>query len=99
MPLLCKLGFREYPLRFTFIGTSIDDALESCCFVLLYFCYVTDLIGVLVIGKMMLPIFNLADIETELVTRARWRESPTQIYMQKRKEFAWEMVLRLSIKN
>jgi len=31
---------------------------------LLYICYVTGLIGALVIWKLMLPIFNLADIET-----------------------------------
>lgn len=99
LPLLCKLGFREYPLRFTFIDTSIHDALKSCWFVLFYCCYVTGLIGVLVIGKMMLPIFNLADIETELVTRARRSRVLFKLSMQNRKRFAWEVVLRLSIKN
>lgn len=44
---------------------------------LLCFCYVTGLIGALVIWKLMLPIFNLADIETVLVTRAKWK-SPTK---------------------
>lgn len=73
LPLLCKLGFIAYPLRFTFIGTSIHDALKSCCFPLLYFCYVMGLIGALAIWKLMLPIFSLANIEAVLVTRLRWK--------------------------
>lgn len=77
MTLLCKLGFIAYPLIFTFVGTSVHDALKSCWFMPLCFCYVIGLIGALVVWKRMLPIFSLADIETILVTRTRWK-SPTK---------------------
>lgn len=41
---------------------SVHDTLKNC-FVLLYFCYFTGLIGALVILNLMLPIFYLTAIE------------------------------------
>lgn len=61
-PSLLKLSFIAYPGRSTFMGYVYMmhvKALVLCCFII-----VRGLIGALVIWKLILPIFILADIET-----------------------------------